>query len=98
MIAFFRKIRRTLVESRSKRTYIYYGVSEILLVMIGILLALQVNNWNQNRLETKTEYSYLLRLIEDLQTDTRILEEMTTYVWGTKCHLPVDEDEFRCEV
>lgn len=49
MLTFLRKIRRSLIESGSARKYFLYAIGEILLVMIGILLALQVNNWNEKR-------------------------------------------------
>ena len=49
MLGFLRRIRRTLIEEGHLRKYLTYAVGEILLVMIGILLALQVNNWNESR-------------------------------------------------
>ena len=73
MLSFLRKIRKTLIESGSTRKYLLYAVGEILLVMIGILLALQVNNWNNNKKDQDLE-SYLLEsLKEDLLND---LEEL----------------------
>lgn len=50
MLTFLRKIRRSFIESGAARKYLLYAIGEILLVMIGILLALQVNNWNEKRL------------------------------------------------
>ena len=50
--------------------YMKYAIGEILLVMIGILLALQVNNWNENRNKEKLEIQFLNRLVEDLTIDT----------------------------
>jgi len=49
MLRFFRQIRKNLMEQNKIRTYLFYAVGEIALVMIGILLALQVNNWNEQR-------------------------------------------------
>lgn len=49
MLRFFRHIRKKLLEQNKIRTYILYALGEIALVMIGILLALQVNNWNESR-------------------------------------------------
>lgn len=46
-----------------------YALGEILLVMIGILLALQVNNWNNLRLDRQAEKGYLSRILNDLQAD-----------------------------
>lgn len=49
MIKFFRRIRQKLLSENRLSKYIFYAIGEIILVMIGILLALQVNNWNERR-------------------------------------------------
>jgi hypothetical protein len=50
LIKFFRKIRqKTLTENKFGK-YLTYGIGEIILVVIGILIALQINNWNEERL------------------------------------------------
>ena len=58
MIPFFRKIRKKMADDNQALKYIRYAIGEIVLVVIGILIALQINNWNkelQNKtLETKT--------------------------------------------
>ena len=77
MLAFFHKIRKSLIEAGSTRKYILYAIGEILLVMIGILLALQVNNWNEERNNRKLEKYYLERIVEDLQAD---IDEMNQVV------------------
>ena len=61
MIPFFRKIRKKLADDNptsAKATagmktgkYLSYAIGEIVLVVIGILIALQVNNWNENRID-----------------------------------------------
>jgi len=48
MIKFFRKIRYDLMEKNKTGKYMKYAIGEIVLVVIGILIALQINNWNQN--------------------------------------------------
>lgn len=70
MIKFFRKIRYNLMENGKTGRYIKYAIGEIILVMIGILLALQVNNWNQERNENKLGKSYLERIHRDIVLDT----------------------------
>ena len=55
MISYFRRIRRTLMEEKQTGKYLRYAVGEILLVVIGILIALQINNWNNRRLDRVEE-------------------------------------------
>ena len=50
------------------RKYVFYAIGEIALVVIGILLALQINLWNENRVLKKEEYTYLLSLQRDVGT------------------------------
>ncbi len=70
MLQFFRKIRRKLLQEGSFRQYLLYAVGEILLVMVGILLALQVNSWNENRLKSIEEINLLEGIQKDLAQDT----------------------------
>ncbi len=69
MIKFFRKIRYDLMEKNKTGKYLKYALGEILLVMIGILLALQVNNWNENRKNRITEQTLYQTLISSLESD-----------------------------
>jgi hypothetical protein len=59
MLKFFRKIRQNLLSEGKVGTYLKYAVGEIILVVIGILIALQINNWNQERLNSKEERQLL---------------------------------------
>jgi hypothetical protein len=77
MFTFLRKIRKSLIEPGSARKYLVYAIGEILLVMIGILLALQVNDWNEERKNRILEKYYLERIVEDLQAD---IDEMNKVV------------------
>jgi len=70
MLKFFARIRRRLLGQGNLRKYLVYAIGEILLVMIGILLALQVNNWNEKKKITQLEKEYLERLELDLVQDT----------------------------
>jgi hypothetical protein len=65
----YRKIRHSLFNQVSTGKYLKYALGEILLVMIGILLALQVNNWNTRRIDKQVEKKVLLGLKESLQSD-----------------------------
>jgi len=58
MLKFFRTIRKKLIEEDNVRKYLLYAIGEILLVVIGILIALQVNNWNEERKLNLLEVSY----------------------------------------
>jgi len=69
MINFFRKIRYDLMEKNKTGKYIKYAIGEIVLVMIGILLALSINNWNEERKVRNIESSYLTRLKNDLEAE-----------------------------
>ena len=66
----FRKMRSTLVEKGNFSKYLKYAVGEIILVILGILFALQINNWNKSRIEKNAENESIVFLIEDLATDT----------------------------
>lgn len=73
MIKFFRKIRQNLImeklhagQAGKTSKYFKYAIGEIILVVIGILIALQINNWNENRKENIKSYNYLQRLNDDM--------------------------------
>jgi len=70
MIRFFRTIRKQLAAENNVAKYLRYAVGEILLVVIGILIALQINNWNEIRKERLVEIKYLINLKHDLQSDS----------------------------
>ncbi len=70
MIKFFRNIRKHLLSEGKTGKYVKYALGEIFLVMIGILLALQVNNWNELRKNKQEKSIYIDRLINDLVSDT----------------------------
>jgi hypothetical protein len=70
MFTFFRKIRKGLLGEGAVTKYLLYTIGEIALVVIGILIALQVNNWNEERIDHKNEHIYLERLRHDLEADS----------------------------
>ncbi|TXG38718.1 hypothetical protein [Seonamhaeicola maritimus] len=67
MIKFFRKIRQKLLAENSFSKYLLYAIGEILLVMIGILLALQVNQWNDEKKDRQIENTALLNLRKEFE-------------------------------
>jgi len=70
MIPFFRKIRKQFADDNKPVKYMRYAIGEIVLVVIGILIALQINNWNEGRKQQNLMNSYVSRLISDIQKDT----------------------------
>ena len=62
MIKFFRKIRQNLLMKNKTGKYFKYAIGEIVLVVIGILIALQINNWNEQRKDNIKEQAMLKRL------------------------------------
>lgn len=70
MIKFFRKTRQNLLLENKTGKYLKYAIGEILLVMIGILLALQVNNWNEERKNMLKESLLVKNIIDDLKLDS----------------------------
>tara|TARA_R110002072_G_scaffold1380_2_gene11564 strand:- start:9166 stop:9873 length:708 start_codon:yes stop_codon:yes gene_type:complete len=75
MIKFFRKIRQNLIKENKISKYLMYALGEIILVIIGILFALQINNWNE---ENKTEQelqSSMVSMIEELNENINFLNK-----------------------
>ncbi|MCK0180647.1 DUF6090 family protein [Flavobacteriaceae bacterium S0862] len=74
MIKFFRKIRYDLMEKNKTGKYLKYAIGEIVLLIIGILIALQINNWNENRKERQVELKILKEMKLALNNDIRNLK------------------------
>ena len=69
MIQFFRRIRRDLLANSQFFKYLKYAVGEIVLVELGILIALFINNWNNKRQIEKQELKFLLEIRQNLEQD-----------------------------
>jgi hypothetical protein len=78
MIKFFRKIRQNLLSEGKTGKYLKYAVGEIILVVIGILIALQLNNLNENRKNNVFEKEILTQIQENLKNDEFALKEIVT--------------------
>lgn len=76
MIKFFRNIRQRLLRENRFTRYLIYALGEIILVVIGILIALQINNWNENRKHQRSVKQYSEALLVDLKQDS--IEFQTT--------------------
>lgn len=73
MVKFFRKIRQQLLIEGKTTRYLKYAFGEIVLVVIGILIAIQANNWNIERIANKEQVFNLKKLAENLKQDTLAL-------------------------
>lgn len=73
MLRFLRTIRQKLLAENRFSQYLLYALGEILLVVVGILLALQINTWNEGRNDRRYERKMLGELLEDMKLDTAIL-------------------------
>lgn len=78
MLRFFRKIRQNLLSSGQLGKYSKYALGEILLVVIGILIAVQINNWNIKIQNEDKEILYLTRLTTNLGSDVDLYELILT--------------------
>ena len=74
MLPFFRKLRKNLLAENRLSRYLLYAFGEILLVVIGILLALQVNNWNEDRKFRAQQAGLLKDLVNDLEANLHELQ------------------------
>ncbi len=91
MIKFFRKIRQNLLSEGKTGKYFKYAIGEIILVVIGILIALQVNNWNETRVKLNNERNLIASIVDeikaskinlsnDLKRNNEILNDMSLYL------------------
>ena len=74
MIPFFRKIRKKMADDNRPLKYARYAIGEIVLVVIGILIALQINTWNQERQNQKEAHRILLRLEHEFETNNEMIQ------------------------
>jgi len=101
MLKFFRTIRRNLLEQGRITRYLTYAVGEIVLVVIGILIALSINNWNEARKTEKFEQEILFLIDQNLERDSVLLSlelqkatmaiELTNRLLGQVAHKVYDD-------
>ncbi len=75
MLTFLRKIRKSLIKSGRTRKYFFYAIGEIALVVIGILIALQINNWNEWRKDRLKETKVLKEVQSSLLRNCELLSD-----------------------
>jgi len=83
MIPFFRKIRKTLADDNKPLKYLRYAIGEIVLVVIGILIALSINNWNEDRQLRNQEFKILTDVKSNLETTLKNFKDDTLYNFNT---------------
>ena len=74
MIKFFRKIRQRLLNENRFSKYLLYAIGEIVLVVIGILIALQINNWNESRKSQEKMDNYFDKMLVEMRQKRRVLK------------------------
>ena len=79
MLFLLRNIRRKLMEKNKVTSYFLYAIGEIVLVVVGILIAVQIDNWNQYKNDRIKEKEYLGRIIENLIRDSLMIENRMTF-------------------
>ncbi|TPV32807.1 hypothetical protein FJ651_10855 [Paucihalobacter ruber] len=79
MLSYLRKIRKKLLQQNRVTQYLTYAIGEIILVVIGILIALSINNWNEARKHKITELGFVKSLVKDLNEDLIALESTIEY-------------------
>ncbi|MFD2099648.1 DUF6090 family protein [Flagellimonas iocasae] len=79
MLKFFRKIRQNLLSEGKTGKYLKYAIGEIILVVIGILIALQINNWNENRKNNLLEQQLLKALLIEFETNLVNLDQVIKF-------------------
>ncbi|MGB5386260.1 MAG: DUF6090 family protein, partial [Eudoraea sp.] len=86
MIKLFRNTRKQLLTENKFTKYLFYALGEIILVVIGILIALQINNWNNRRIEKEEEkksYRNIKRQIEDDRDELTKEKALNNYLSAT---------------
>jgi len=97
MIKLFRNIRKKLATEGKAIVYMRYAIGEIVLVVIGILIALQVNNWNEARKDLLKRHAYTKSLVRELKQDTtdyngsiKLINETTDIINGYEKRLELE--------
>jgi hypothetical protein len=78
-VKLFKNIRRSLIDQQNLKKYLLYAIGEILLVMIGISLAFQLDNWNENRVKKDAEIRFYENIKEQIIDDKKLIAGQKEY-------------------
>ena len=97
MINFFRKIRKKMADDNRPLKYFRYAIGEIVLVVIGILIALQINNWNEQRKSKELMLINIQSIKDDIKADklllNKIINSLNNQIESGNYILPIMESE-----
>ena len=79
MFKFFRSVRQVLLSENKFSKYFLYALGEVLLVVVGILIALQINNWNEQQKAQQELNAILIEVYNDLNSDLKELQRRTVF-------------------
>jgi len=95
MLKYFRRIRRKLIDEGNLKWYLVYAIGEVLLVVIGILIALQINNWNESRKEADFEYKILKEMHNSLLKNIEIVNRSIFFNQEAKTSCKIILNQFQ---
>ena len=95
MISYYRKIRKKMADDNLPLKYMRYAIGEIVLVVVGILIALQINNWNEDRKERMQEIKILNNLHDEFQENLENLKYKDSILHTTISSLEIIFRELR---
>lgn len=84
MLRFFRKLREDNLGEKTMKKYILYGFGEIVLVVVGILLALQIDNWNEDKKQEAVLKNILAVIADDMKKDSLQIDLIVDFYDGRK--------------
>src|SRR5688500_1819328 len=95
----FKKIKQKLLNENNIGRYLSYALGEVILIVIGILVAVSINNWNEEKQQKKVEIGIFEVLVSDIQQDTAEVKQILNFYNNRKAtflkiaHKPLTEDE-----
>jgi len=95
LINFFRKIRQNLLSEGKTAKYLKYAAGEIILVVIGILIALSINNWNTDRKNAALTRSYYVQILQDLEKEKVLMTDANLHIDSFFTRLQSYKDTFK---